>query len=82
VGEAIREGRDLRPAQAYRVRYAEDGLDFRPLDVSDPVPLGRQLLEAAGATPIEAFSLNAILANGAFEDVRLDELFDLRGRGA
>jgi len=82
VGEAIREGRDLRPAQAYRIQYAQDDLDFRPLDVGDATPLGRQILEAAGANPIEAFALNAILGNGDFEDVRLDEIFDLRSRGA
>jgi hypothetical protein len=82
VGEAIREGRPLREANRYRIRFAQDSLNFRDLEVNDPVPLGRQILTSAGLDVGEGFSLFAILATGDFEDVRLDELFDLRGRGA
>ncbi len=32
--------------------------------------------------PVEEFSLFAILPDGSFEDLRLDETFDIRGRGA
>lgn len=56
-----------------------DGLDFNQFAVDDPVPTGTQILEAANAN--EATSLFAILPNGDFEDVRLKETFDLRGRG-
>jgi hypothetical protein len=82
VGEAFREGRALRPAAGYRVLYAEANLDFRPLVLDDPVPLGRQILESASARPLADYALQAILANGDFEDVRLDEPFDLRSKGA
>jgi hypothetical protein len=82
VGDAIAEGRALRPARAYRIRFAQDGLDFTQLLVSDPVPLGRQVIEAAGLDPSKGYSLFAIIASGDFEDVRLDEAFDLRGNGA
>ncbi|MFL6519142.1 MAG: multiubiquitin domain-containing protein [Chthoniobacterales bacterium] len=82
VGEAIREDRPLRAASHYRFRFAQDNLSFRDLEVSDPVPLGRQILTAAGLDPGDGISLFAILATGDFEDVRLDETFDLRGRGA
>lgn len=82
LGEAVREGRPLRPAQRYRIRYAQGDLNFRPLDVADPVPLGRQILLAAGVDVSADLSLFAILPSGDFEDVRLDEPFDLRGRGA
>jgi hypothetical protein len=82
VGGALREGRPLRLARAYRIQYAQDNLNFRALDLADPAPLGQQILEAAGAKPVEEFSLFAILSNGDFEDVRLDEPFDLRKRGA
>ena len=82
VGEAIAEGRALRPARAYRIRFAQDGLDFTPLLISDPVPLGRQVIEAAALDPGKGYSLFAIIASGDFEDVRLDEPFDLRGNGA
>jgi len=58
-----------------------DGLDFRQFSVDDPVPTGNQILEAASINQQGATSLFAILANGDFEDVRLKETFDLRGRG-
>lgn len=82
IGEALREGRALRAARSYRILYAQGGLNFRPLDVDDPVPLGRQILTAAGLAPRDGYSLFAILPTGDFEDVRLDEPFDLRERGA
>ena len=82
LGEALREGRALRPARAYRIRFAQDDLNFRNLDVADPVPLGRQILNAAGHDQQDGYSLFALLPSGDFEDVRLDEPFDLRERGA
>jgi hypothetical protein len=45
------------------------------------MPLGRQILAAAGIDPPIEHSLFAILSAGDFEDVRLDETFDLRGKG-
>jgi hypothetical protein len=82
LSEALREGRALRPARAYRIHYAEGDLNFRTLEVADPVPLGRQILASAGVDPRDGYSLFAILPTGDFEDVRLDEAFDLRKRGA
>lgn len=82
IGEAIREGRALRPASSYRIQFALENIDFRPVAVADPIPLGRQILEAAGLEPDRGYSLFAIVENGDFEDIRLDELFDLRGAGA
>lgn len=82
VGEALREGRSLRPARAYRILFAQDDLRFRVLEVADPVPLGRQILAHAGVDPRDGYSLFGVLPTGDFEDVRLDEPFDLRARGA
>lgn len=82
VGGALREGRPLRLARVYGVLYAQDNLNFRALDLTEPAPLGCQILEAAGAKPIEDFSLFAILPNGDFEEILLDRPFDLRKRGA
>lgn len=82
VGLAIREGRELRRARAYRIRFAGADLDFRFVQIADPVPLGRQILAAAGIGARDGYSLFAILPTGDFEEVRLDEPFDLRGRGA
>ena len=82
LGDALREGRALRPARGYRFLLAQSDLNFSALTVGDPVPLGRQILEAAGLDPHAGFSLFGILPSGDFEDVRLDEPFDLRERGA
>lgn len=49
--------------------------------MTDPMPLGRQILAAAGIEVPGDYSLFAILPSGDFEDIRLDEAFDLRGRG-
>jgi hypothetical protein len=82
LGDALREGRALRPARRYRIAIAQNNSDFRTVSVEDPVPLGRQILDAAGLDPRHGYSLFGILASGEFEDVRLDEPFDLRARGA
>ena len=82
LGDALREGRALRPARGYRFLLAQGDLNFQSRQVSDPVPLGRQLLEAAALDPRDGYSLVAILPSGDFEDVRLNEPFDLRKRGA
>lgn len=82
VGDAIRSDRPLRPAAAYRILFAQDNLEFKPLLIPDPIPVGSQILEAAGLEPNRGYSLFAILASGDFEDVRLNEQFDLRGKGA
>lgn len=82
VGDAIREGRALREASAYRIRFALEGLTFRNINVPDPVPTGRQILASAGLDHRADYILYAYLDTGDFEDVRLDETFDLRGKGA
>lgn len=82
LGEALREDRALRRARGYRIQFAQDNLNFRPLDVPDPVPLGLQILDAAKLDADDGYSLFAILPSGDFEDVRLKEPFDLRERGA
>lgn len=82
VGDAIREGRALREAAAYRIRFGLDGLNFRNINVPDPVPTGRQILASAGLDRRTDYILYAYLDTGDFEDVRLDETFDLRGKGA
>lgn len=82
IGAAVREGLAVRAAAAYRIALSDESLSFRTVTVTDPVPLGRQILAAAGLAPIDEFGLFAILPTGDFEDIRLDETFDLRAKGA
>lgn len=74
-------GSDQGNAHSYRIQFALDNLNFRSIELADPVPLGRQILTAAGLDTRSDYSLFAILPSGDFEDIRLDESFDLRGRG-
>ncbi|EOD4265772.1 multiubiquitin domain-containing protein [Acinetobacter baumannii] len=80
VGEAIRENRPLRTAQLFRIQVAVDNVDFQQVYISDPMPTGRQILTAIGLDDREEVTLYAILPNGDFEDIRLNETYDLRGR--
>jgi hypothetical protein len=68
--------------EVYRIQLALDSVEFRPHAVDDPIPLGRQILDAGGLRPPEAFSLYTILPSGDFEDVRPDEEIDLRAKRA
>lgn len=79
ANEAIRSARQRR-GDRYRIQFALDGLAYRPVSLDDPVPLGRQILDAAGSSGDCA--LFAITERGDFEDVRPDEKVDLRERGA
>jgi hypothetical protein len=82
VGEALREGRPLRAAHTYSYRLAKEDLNFQTARVKAPMPLGREILAGAGLAASLDTSLIAILATGDLEDVRLEEPYDLRGRGA
>jgi hypothetical protein len=80
--DALREGRPLRPNSGFKVLIGDENLNFRSEIFTDPCPLGRQFIERVGGHPVEEYATVAILQNGDFEDIRLDELYDLRGRGA
>lgn len=68
--------------QSYAVRVANGGLNFNTYQLQDPIPTGRQILAASSLTPVGDYSLLAILPSGDFEDVRLDETYDLQASGA
>jgi hypothetical protein len=73
--------RDTSEHKPYQIQFALDNLNFRQIEIIDPLPLGRQILAAGGIDARGDYSLFAILPTGDFEDIRLDETFDLRGRG-
>lgn len=79
--DAHENGSNLRGGHNFRIFFALDHLQFRQLEIADPVPAGRQILAAAGLNPRDDFDLFMILPSGNFEDVRLDEAVDVRGRG-
>ncbi|MBL4795971.1 MAG: multiubiquitin domain-containing protein [Oleispira sp.] len=66
----------------YRILIADENLNYKPHVFDDPKVLGREIIEANGSHPVDEHVAIAILKNGDFEDLRLDEKYDLRGRGA
>jgi hypothetical protein len=71
-----------RPDAAFRIEVGDPDLNFRSFEIADPVPTGRQILDAAEARPAEEHLVIALLRNGDSETLRLDETYDLRARGA
>ena len=72
-------GRKPRDDGPYRVRVGDLELNFRPVRLDDPVPTGRQVLDAAGVRAVEEHLVFQVLRNGELEELRLDETTDLRG---
>jgi hypothetical protein len=66
IGDAVRGHRPLHKARKYRVDVADQTLKITKIKLDDPIPLGRQILEAVGAHPIEEHGLVAVLVNGDF----------------
>lgn len=78
LSTAVREGRPLRPHGPYQVMIGDGDLRFEPQRLDDPVPTGRQILQAAGAQPVEEHLVFQVLRGGELEELRLDETTDLR----
>lgn len=78
IGDCIREGR--RPAEdgPYRIRTGDENLEFAATIIADPVPTGRQIIEAAGHRKAEDHLVFQLLPNGELEELRLEETTDLR----
>ncbi|EJL37367.1 hypothetical protein PMI01_00723 [Caulobacter sp. AP07] len=70
---------DVQERYAYQLAVGD--LAFRQFHTLDPAPAGVQILAAAALRPASAYSLVALLPSGDFEDIRLNEPYDLRGKG-
>lgn len=79
---ALREGRPLFPAHKYLIEVGFNSLDFKAVHVVGATPTGSHILQATNLEASDDITLLAILAGGEFEEVLLDQQFDLRGRGA
>ncbi len=67
------------PDGAFTIKVGNDALEFQDVDLSDPVPTGRQIIEAAKLGPVEAFLLFAVSHDRRLREVKLDETVDIRG---
>lgn len=77
-----RQGRPHGGKNEYEVQIGDENLAFRMVEIADPVVTGRQIVNAAGLRPVEEYVTFAMLGDSALEEIRLDETFDLRGKGA
>lgn len=68
------------PDVTFTVRTGNSDLEFRDLSLIDPVPTGRQIVDAAGFGPVEEFLIFAVSHDHQLTEVELDETVDVRGR--
>lgn len=81
VGQALSAAREVRDHGPYGVLIGNEQLEFISAVITDPVPTGRQILEAAGVRePLEHLVFQMLL-NGLLEELRPDEMVDLRSAG-
>ena len=67
----------------FSVSVAKANFEFHDggFELDDPKVTGRQLLEKAGFRPVEEHLIFQVLENGAIEELRLDEIVELRATG-
>ncbi|WP_061959685.1 multiubiquitin domain-containing protein [Cupriavidus pauculus] len=66
--------------QGRHIEVAGVELAFRRVTVDDNTPTGAQIAIAAGFVPLQQVTVLQVLPTGALEDVRPDEVVDLRER--
>lgn len=69
-------------AGAFVIKVAGADLRFRDVSIVDPVPTGRQIIEAAGGQPPDEFIAIQYLPDRDLEELDLDETVDVRTAGA
>lgn len=66
---------------SFRISVAGPDLAFRNEALADPVPTGRQIIEASGGRPADEYIVLEWLADGDLEELDRDETTDLRKAG-
>ncbi len=74
----IRDGRKPRSHGPYEVMIGDQDLNFVGTIIDDPVPTGRQIIEAVGDREAEDHLVFQVLRNGELEELNLEETTDLR----
>ncbi|TAL35810.1 MAG: hypothetical protein EPN98_05940 [Phenylobacterium sp.] len=62
----------------HNIEVADETLTFRSLTISDLTPTGAQIASVAGVKPNQEATVLQFLPNGELEDIRPDEVADLR----
>ena len=81
ITECVRLQRPPRFADSYQVSIADQNLTQQSVCISDPVPTGRQILEASNRFPAENFMLLMRQATGNVEEIGLSETVNVYQQG-
>ncbi len=65
------------PHNGFAILVADKNLDFRQIIIEDKTPTGAQIAAAAGFKPDQLATVIQLLASGAMEDIRPDEVVTL-----
>ena len=68
-------------SERHLLDVGDEHLSFHRVELPDPVPTARQILEASGHRPATAFLVLGMLPGGGTEHLRLGATWDLRERG-
>lgn len=82
IRACIQEGRKPRDHGPYKVQVGDQDLNFTGVVLDDPLPTGRQIIEAAGNRKAEEHLVFQVIRNGEFEELNLEETTDLRAAKA
>ena len=75
------KGRKPKDKGSYEILVGDADLNFRQFVLDDPIPTGRQVIEATGMRKAEERLVFQVLKNGELEELRLEETVDLREAG-
>ncbi|ARB83057.1 MULTISPECIES: multiubiquitin domain-containing protein [Enterobacterales] len=76
-----REGRPLRAAHHYLIEVLDPDWHGTAIEITDPVPTGRQILTAAGKNPAEQYMLLMVDEKGVLTEVNLEDQVDVYNQG-
>jgi len=68
-------------SHSYSVQLGNDQFQYRSVQVHDPVPSARQIIEAGAFRPLLDFQVFQLLSSGLLKQLGLDETVDLRVGG-
>ncbi|WP_026346781.1 multiubiquitin domain-containing protein [Variovorax atrisoli] len=81
VLQALSAGREVRGHGPYGVLIGDERLEFRPAVIADPVPTGRQVLQAAGVRDTLEHLLFLVSQGGLLQELGPGQTVDLRSAG-
>ena len=67
---------------SFRISIAGTDLKFRDVEIADPVPTGRQIIEAGGYGPPDEYVVLQWFPDKDLDEIELDKTTDLREPGA